>query len=94
MMSTRFVRCQRCVDYAHTLPHRIEKCHLYSALNKPQETHRAGRGPTETTADNGVGRVGGGGRELGEILVHFPPDPEKNPKTMETVRMLHPQLIM
>lgn len=79
VVSTRFERGQKCTEYPHKFPHRVEKCSVYFSLNKPHATYWAGKAPTEA-GENGMKKLGCRGRELEETMAHLTPDLENNPK--------------
>lgn len=65
--STRFERCQKCIEHPHKFPHGVEKHSMYLSLNKPHGTHWTGKSPAEAD-ENGMERPGWGGREFEEIM--------------------------
>lgn len=86
IMSARFVRCQRCIDYTHKCPYQVEKFCLYFVLKKLHGMYWAGKAPTEAV-DNRMERLEHRGKEFEEIMVHFTLDRDKNPKIIYMVKM-------
>lgn len=65
--STRFERCQQCIQCPHKVPRGAGKPSTYCSLIKPHGSHWAGKGPTEA-GENGMERPGCEGREFADIM--------------------------